>query len=367
MVDLQAEYAEAGEAVEEAALRVLRSGRYLLGPETVAFEAAMARLVGVREAVAVGSGTQSLVLALRACGVGAGDEVLTSPFTFFATVEAILLVGAVPVFADIEHGGFNLDPEALEALTTPRTRAVVPIHLFGRCADMSRINAFASSRRLAVVEDAAQAIGAARDGRQAGAWGRAAGFSFYPSKNLGAVGDAGCITTDDPDLAARLRLLRNHGQEPGGRHLHAGTTARIDELQAAVLCAKLPYLKRWNDRRARNASCYRRLLANCPNVVLPESGPEETPVWSKFTLRSPRAGEIRRALAGADIECRHYYARPVYRERAFLRSGSLAAEPHCPGAERACEEVVSIPVHAGLPLAAIEEVCEVVRAALTGP
>ena len=256
MVDLAAEYAEVGEAVEGAALRVLRSRRYLLGPETAAFEAEMARLVGVREAVGVGSGTQSLVLALRACGVGAGDEVLTSPFTFFATAEAILLVGAVPVFADIERGGFNVDSEALDARVTRRTRAVVPVHLFGRCADMSRICAFADSRRLSVIEDAAQAIGATRDGRQAGAWGRAAGFSFYPSKNLGAVGDAGCITTDDPDLAERLRRLRNHGQDPGGPHLLAGTTARIDELQAAVLRAKTPV----SQALERPARAQRRVL-----------------------------------------------------------------------------------------------------------
>jgi len=366
MVDLAAEYAEVGAAVEDATLRVLRSRRYLLGPETTAFEAEMARLVGVCEAVAVGSGTQSLILALRACGIGAGDEVLTSPFSFFATAEAILLVGAVPVFADIEPGGFNLDPEALDALVTPRTRAVVPVHLFGRCAEMSRIAAFADARRIAVIEDAAQALGAARDGRPAGAWGRAAGFSFYPSKNLGAVGDAGCITTDDPELAARLRRLRNHGQDPGGPHLIAGTTARIDEIQAAVLRAKLPHLKRWNDRRTRNAACYRRLLADCPDVVLPEAGPEETPVWSQVTLCSPRAAEVRSALADAAIECRHYYARPVYREPAFARAMPLAPEPRCPRAERACEEVVSVPVHAGLSLAAIEQVCEVVRTALTG-
>jgi len=364
MVDLASEYAEVGAEVEIAGLRVLRSGRYLLGPETRAFEAELARLVGVREAVAVGSGTQSLALALRAAGIGLGDEVITSPFTFFATVEAILLVGAVPIFADIERGGFNVDSEAFDVLVTGRTRAIVPVHLFGRCADMPRVCAFADSRRLPVIEDAAQAIGATRDGRQAGAWGRAAGFSFYPSKNLGAVGDAGCITTDDPDLAERLRRLRNHGQDPGGSHLLAGTNARIDELQAAVLRAKLPYLNRWNDRRARNAACYGRLLADCPDVVLPAVGSDETAVWNQFTLRSPRAGAIRRALAEADIEYRHYYPRPVYDEPAFPRSGALAGGFHCPRAERACEEAVSVPVHAGLSVAAIERVCEVIRAAL---
>jgi dTDP-4-amino-4,6-dideoxygalactose transaminase len=364
MVDLEAEYAEAGAAVEAAALRVIRSRRYLLGPETAAFEADMASLAGVREAVAVGSGTQSLTLALAACGVGPGDEVITSPFSYVATAEAILQVGAVPVFADIERDGFNLDPDALEPLVGGRTRAVLPVHLFGRCADMARITAFAAAHRLAVIEDAAQAIGAARDGRPAGAWGRAAGFSFYPSKNLGAVGDAGCVTTDDAELAERVRRLRNHGRDAGGSHRLPGTTARIDEIQAAVLRAKLPYLKQWNDRRARNAERYRRRLAGCPDVALPGAAPGEALVWHQFTLRSVRADEIRRSLAAAGIESRHYYPRPVYREPAFAGRVDSVRGPCCAEAERACAEAVSLPVHAGLSSAAIDRVCEAVRAAL---
>jgi dTDP-4-amino-4,6-dideoxygalactose transaminase len=356
MVDLAAEYAEVGSEIEAAGLRVLRSGRYLLGPETRSFEAELARFVGVREAVAVGSGTQSLALALRAAGVGEGDEVVTSPFTFFATVEAILLAGAVPVFADIEPDGFNLDPAALPATLGAKTRAVMPVHLFGRCADMARITAFARDHGLAVIEDAAQAIGAQRNGRSAGSFGLAGGFSFYPSKNLGAVGDAGCVTTDDPELAARLRRLRNHGQEQGGTHLLAGSTARIDEIQAAVLRVKLPHLKRWNDRRARNAARYARNLSDCPELGLPTAELEEAPVWSQYTLRSPRAPELRAALARAGVECRHYYPRPVYREPAFA-----AAAPHCPNAEHACTTALSIPIHAALTESEIDQVSEVIR------
>jgi len=365
MVDLAAEYEEVGAAVEAAALRVLRSQRYLLGPETAAFEAEMAALIGVREAVAVGSGTQALVLALRACDVGAGDEVLTSPFTFFATIEAILGVGAIPVFADIEAGGFNISPHSLEPLLTGRTRAVIPVHLFGLCADMPPIAAFADAHGLVVIEDAAQAVGAARGGRPVGAWGRAAGFSFHPSKNLGAAGDAGCVTTDDSDLSERLRRLRNHGQDSGGPHLLAGTTARIDEIQAAVLRAKLPYLKQWNDRRARNAGHYLRLLAECPDVTLPVVAPEATAVWNQFSLRSQRADTIRRSLTEAGIESRHYYPRPVYREPAFAGLGGSACDVPCAEAERACAEAVSLPVHAGLSTDEIARVAEVVRAALT--
>jgi dTDP-4-amino-4,6-dideoxygalactose transaminase len=362
MVDLAAEYAEVGAEVEAAGLRVLRSGRYLLGPETRAFEAELARAVGVREAVAVGSGTQALALALRAAGIGEGDEVLTSPFTFFATVEAILLVGAAPTFADLEPGGFNLDPAALAAGATSRTRAVLPVHLFGRCADMAGISAFARDADLVVIEDAAQAIGAARDGRRAGSFGLAGAFSFYPSKNLGAVGDAGAVTTDDPELATSLRGLRNHGQEHGGPHRRAGTSARIDEIQAAVLRAKLPHLKRWNDRRSRNAARYASNLADCPDLLLPTAAPEETPVFSQYTLRSPRADELRAALERAGVESRHYYPRPVYREPAFERSGHAA--PDCPNAERACAEALSIPVHAALDDTAIDRVSEALRAAL---
>jgi dTDP-4-amino-4,6-dideoxygalactose transaminase len=362
MVDLASEYAEVAGEVEAAALRVLRSGSYLLGPETRAFEVELAREIGVREAVAVGSGTQSLVLTLRAAGIGEGDEVITSPFTFFATVEAILLTGAVPVFADIESGGFNLAPEGLEACRTARTRAVMPVHLFGRCADMAQIGEVARAFDWIVIEDAAQAIGAARDGRAAGSFGLAGGFSFYPSKNLGAVGDAGCVTTDEPEFATRLRRLRNHGQERGGAHLLAGTTARIDEIQAAVLRVKLPHLKRWNDCRAQNAVRYAGNLADCDDLRLPACGPGEAPAWSQYTLRSARAGEVRAALARAGIECRHYYPRPVYREPAF--AAAVAGLAECPNAERACAEVVSIPVHAGLAPAAIDRVSEVVREAL---
>jgi dTDP-4-amino-4,6-dideoxygalactose transaminase len=362
MVDLASEYAEVATEVEIAGLRVLRSGCYLLGPETRAFEAEFARLVGVREAVAVGSGTQSLVLALRAAGIGNGDEVITSPFTFFATVEAILLAGARPTFADIERDGFNLAPEDLEARRTAKTRAVMPVHLFGRCAEMSGIGEFARACGLVVIEDAAQAVGADRDGRAAGSFGLAGGFSFYPSKNLGAVGDAGCVTTDDPEFALRLRRLRNHGQERAGAHLLAGSTARIDEIQAAVLRVKLPHLKRWNDRRAQHAARYERNFTDCADLSLPTAELAETPAWSQYTLRSPRAEEIRAALTRAGIECRHYYPRPVYREPAF--AALTPSAPNCPNAERACAEAVSIPIHAGLDASAIDRVSEVVRKTL---
>lgn len=362
IVDLDAEYEEIGDAVEQAVLRVLRSRRYILGPETEAFEQALAAFVGVRHAIGVGSGTEALSLSLRALGVGPGDEVVTSPFTFFATVEAIVYTGARPVFADVEPGGFNLDPAGLAAAIGPRTRAVIPVHLFGRCADMPRIREIALRAGVPVVEDAAQAIGASRAGRKAGAWGAAGCFSFYPAKSLGAAGDAGAITTDDPELARRLRTLRFHGQAAGKGHVMMGTTSRLDSIQAAVLLAKLPHLERWLAERAAHVAHYRERLSGCRDVHLPELAPDEQPAWSQFVLCSPRAAVIRRALDAAGIEWRHYYPRPVYREEAFGADALPAGT--CPQAERACEESISVPIYPRIPDEAVERVCTVIRGAL---
>jgi dTDP-4-amino-4,6-dideoxygalactose transaminase len=317
--------------------------------------------VGVRHAVGVGSGTEALMLALRACGVGPGDEVVTTALSFFATAEAIVWTGATPVYVDVEPGGFNLDPAALEAALSPRTRAIVPVHLFGRCADMARIRAVADARGIPVVEDAAQAIGALRAGRQAGAWGRAGCFSFYPAKSLGAAGDAGAVTTDDDALAEALRSLRHHGAGPGG-HVRIGTTSRLDSLQAAVLRAKLPHLSRWLSERAAHVARYREYLAGCADVRLPACGADETPAWSQLVIRSEKAEAVRRALDDADIEWRHYYPRPLYREAAFGAARLPAG--HCPEAERACAESLSLPIYPQLPHASIERVCEVIRRAV---
>lgn len=361
ILDLAAEYEEVGAAIEEAVLRVLRSGRYILGPETEGFEAELASLVGVRHAVGVGSGTEALQLALLALGAGPGDEVVTTPLTFFATVEAIALTGARPVFVDVEPGGFNLDATRLSAALSERTRAVMPVHLFGRCADMPAIRAITDRAGVPVVEDAAQAIGASRAGRSAGAWGAAGCFSFYPSKSLSAAGDGGAITTDDAELATRLRALRFHGQGKQG-HVMMGTTSRLDAIQAAVLRAKLPYLERWLDLRRAHVERYRSLLADCADVRVPESGPDETPAWSQLVLRSPRAPVIRRALDEAGVEWRHYYPRPVYREEAF--GANALPEGTCPEAERACAESISIPIYPRIPQESIERVCDVIQSAV---
>jgi dTDP-4-amino-4,6-dideoxygalactose transaminase len=361
IVDVLAEYAEIGGEIEAAVLRALRSGRYVLGPETGAFEGELAAFLGARHVVGVGSGTEALWLALRACGVGPGDEVITPALSFFATAEAILWTGATPVYVDVEPGGSHLDPAALEAARSPRTRAVVPVHLFGRCADMARIRAFADRFGLAVVEDAAQAIGATRGGVGAGASGRAGCFSFYPSKALGAAGDAGAVATSDDSIAEALRSLRHHGAGPGG-HVRVGTASRLDSLQAAVLRAKLPHLPRWIAQRAEVVSRYRARLAGCRDVRLPAAGEDESPAWSQLVVRSEKAESIRRALDEAGIEWRHHYPRPLYREAAF-GAGRLPAGT-CPEAERACAESISLPLYPRLAPADVDRICDVVLGAV---
>lgn len=362
IVDLLAEYEEVAPALEEAVLRVLRSGRWVLGPETEALEADIAAFVGARHAVGVGSGTDALILALRALGVGPGDEVVTTPLTFFATIEAIAHAGATPVFADIERGGFNLDPRRVEAVLTPRTRAILPVHLFGRCADMEALRALADPRGIPLVEDAAQAIGSSRAGRRAGTWSALGCFSFYPAKSLGGAGDGGCVTTDDADLARRVRTLRAHGLEGDAGHVAMGTASRLDSIQAAVLRVKLPHLEKWLAQRSAHVEQYRAALADCADVALPSWGADEQPAWSQYVIRSPKAPAIRTALDAADIEWRHYYPRPAYREAAL--GDARLPEGHCPEAERACAEAVSIPIYPRMSAEAVDRVCGVIRSAV---
>lgn len=361
ILDLAAEWAEVGADVEAAVLRVLRSGQYILGPETTAFEHAIADLAGTRHCIGVGSGTEALWLTLVALGIGPGDEVVTTPFTYFATVEAILWTGATPVFADVERASFNLDPARAEAAIGPRTKAILPVHLFGRCADVTRLGAIAARRGVPVIEDAAQAIGAARGGRRAGALGLAGCFSFYPSKNLGAAGDGGCVTTDDDGLAETLRLLRAHGSPQRDVHERLGTSSRLDSLQAAILRAKLPRLAGWAAARAERATRYTERLSGCRGVVVPGAGRDEVHVWNQFTIRCKDAARVRAALDAEGVEWRHYYPTPAWEQPALAGRGRLAAP--CPESLAACREALSLPVYPQLPLEAVDRIAGVVRAA----
>ena len=325
--------------LEEAFRRVMRSGQYILGPEVEAFEQEVAAYLGVKHAIGVNSGTDALVIALRALGVGPGDEVITTPFTFFATAEAIAHVGATPVFVDVDERSFNLDASLVEAAVTPRTKAVLPVHLYGRPADMDAVMDVAGRHGLKVVEDCAQSFGAAWRGRKTGSIGHVGTFSFYPTKNLGAFGDGGLLATDDDVVAAAARMLRDHGSERRYVNVILGYNSRLDALQAAMLRVKLPHVDAWNERRRDVARRYGELLQGVAGVVAPEVTPEH--VFHQYTVRVPslRRDALRERLARAGVSTMVYYPVPLHRLPVFSHLGAS-----CPVSERLAGEVLSLPV-----------------------
>lgn len=361
--DLSGEVAEDGAELAAAAERVLRSGRYVLGPELEAFERELAEYVGVHHAVGLNSGTDALVLGLRALGVGPGDEVVTTPFTFYATAEGVLHAGATPVFADVDRSTYDLDPARVEEAITPRTRALVPVHLFGQAAPMDELRALAAEHGLAVLEDAAQSIGGFYRERACGALGDLAAFSFYPTKNLGACGDGGALTTDDDGLAERVRLLRNHGSRERDRCEMLGYNSRLDELQAALLRVKLTRLEERNAARRALAGRYDAVLAELDGVFPPAIRAGVHPAYHQYTVRigGGRRDRVRAALAEAGIGTMVYYSVPVHRLEVY---GAGAGE--LPVAEALCAEVLSLPIYPTLGEAAQERVIEVLRAAVHG-
>lgn len=343
-LDLAAERAALGPALEEAVLAVLRGGRYVLGPEVERLEADFARLCGVAHGVGVSSGTEALVLGLKALGVGPGDEVLTSPFSFFASASTIAWVGATPRFADVDPRTALLDPTAAAAALTPATKAVVPVHLYGQMADMRAFRALAEERGLALLEDAAQAHGAARDGFGPGVLGDAAAFSFYPTKNLGAAGEAGLVVTDDAQLAQFLRELRDHGSPRKYVHAHVGTNARMHAFQGAVLNVKLPHLAAWNERRGAIAARYDAAFADSDLVRPLERVPGAIHAYHQYTVRV--AGDRDRVLAelaASGIHAGVHYPIPVHLQEAARPWGFGPGDfPH---AEALAAEVLCLPVH----------------------
>jgi dTDP-4-amino-4,6-dideoxygalactose transaminase len=350
-LDLAAEYAEVRSEIEPAVLSVLASGRYIGGPEVEGLEREFAAFCGVAHGVAVSSGTDALRFALVAAGVGPGDEVITSPFTFIGTTEAISQAGARPVLADIEPAGFALDPSAFEAAITPRTRAAVPVHLYGHPADMERIGATARARGLAVIEDACQAHGAALGGRRAGALGTAGCFSFYPTKNLGAAGEGGLVTTGDPAVADRIRRLRDHGQSAKYLHAEEGYNGRLDAIQAAILRIKLRHLETWNERRRALAARYRTALLPAERkglLRLPVERPGARHVYHLFAVRVPSADDpgrrdrVRGALLDQGIETGIHYPVPLHRQPCYRGMG--LGEGSFPEAERASREILTLPI-----------------------
>jgi dTDP-4-amino-4,6-dideoxygalactose transaminase len=342
-------------AVREAIDRVVRGGWYVLGPELEAFEAEFARAAGTAHAVGVGTGTDALALALRGLGVGPGDEVITAPLSAAYTALAIVMAGATPVFADLDPDRLTLDPDAAGAAVTPRTAAIMPVHIYGQAADMAGFEAIASRHRLALVEDACQAHLATSAGRPVGAIGAAGAFSFYPTKNLGALGDAGAITTGDAALAERLRRLRNGGQTDRYHHDECGVNSRLDELQAAILRARLPFLAGWTERRRGLASRYRRALAGGAVGVPRECDPGH--VYHLFPVLAPARDAFRAHLEQQGIGTLVHYPVPVPRQGAF----STYTPAACPVADRVCAEVCSLPLHPHLTDADADRVAAAVR------
>jgi dTDP-4-amino-4,6-dideoxygalactose transaminase len=355
ILDLKGEYASIQPQLEAAVLEVLRSGGYIGGPHVVRLEAAIARLCGVRCGVGVASGTDALLLPLTALELRPGDEVITTPFTFFAPTEVLLMRGARPVFVDIDPRTFNLDPAAVEAAVTSRTVGILPVHLFGYPADMTALSATAASRKLWMLEDAAQAIGARHSGRRVGSFGSAAGMSFYPTKNLGAAGDGGMIVADDEALATRLRLLRNHGNPGDYSYQTLGYNSRLDALQAALLTVKLERLEAWTDARRANAAAYSEGLAGLP-LGLPTERAGDRHVYHQYTIRTPQRDALQRWLDERGIDTRVYYPAPLHTQPACGTLGYRAGQ--FPEAERACGEVLSLPVH---PQLTREQVDRVIR------
>lgn len=345
--------------IDEAVRRVLASGRYILGPEVEAFEAEFAAYIGVRFAVGVASGTDALVLALRAAGIGPGDEVVTVSHTAVATVAAIELAGATPVLVDIEPDHYTLDPARLEAAISPRTKAVIPVHLYGQPADLEPILEVSRRHGLRVIEDCAQAHGAAYRGRRVGAWGDLGCFSFYPTKNLGAFGDGGMVVTDDPELAGRLRLLREYGWSERYVSSLPGLNSRLDELQAAVLRVKLRHLEKGNCRRREIAARYSEGLTGTA-VEPPRLRPNATHVFHLFVVRSKARDRLRQFLTRRGVGTAVHYPVPVHLQPAYR--GRVRVVGPLTETERAAREVVSLPIYPELTDDQVQTVIDSIRA-----
>jgi dTDP-4-amino-4,6-dideoxygalactose transaminase len=361
LLDLQAQFRPLRDEALAAIARVCDSQQFILGAEVEAFEREMAEQLSVRHAVGVSSGTDAILAALMALDIGPGDEVVTTTYSFFATAGCVVRVGATPVLVDIDPHTFNLDPEATVAAFTPRTKAVMPVHLFGQPAEMDTILDAARARNIAVIEDAAQAIGATYRGRPVGGLGTAGCFSFFPSKNLGAFGDAGLVVTNDDALGERLRLVRGHGMKPKYWHHLIGGNFRIDALQAAVLRVKAPHLPAWTEARRANAARYRALFAELDRagrVTLPVEAPDRHHIYNQFVIRVPDRDGLRAHLTQAGIGTEVYYPLPFHLQPCFASLGHR--EGDFPHAEAAARESLALPIYGELTAAQQRAVVEAI-------
>lgn len=349
LLDLAAQYAPIRDAVVEAVTRVVDTQKFILGPEVEAFEAEAAAYLGAKHAIGVTSGTDALLVAMMALEIGAGDEVIVPTYSFFATAGCVSRLGATPVLVDIDPVTYNLDIEAVRRAITPRTKAIVPVHLYGQAAEMTPLLALACEHGLQVIEDAAQALGATYEGQALGTLGRFGCFSFYPSKNLGAAGDAGLVTVNDEDMAARVRLLRVHGAQRTYHHEKVGGNFRMAAIQAAVLRVKLSHLDTWTEARRRNADRYRVLFAELGSglpVSLPVARPGRRHIYNQFVIRAERRDALRDHLRAHGVGCEIYYPVPFHLQPCFAYLGVPAGT--LPESERAAQETLALPIYSEL-------------------
>jgi dTDP-4-amino-4,6-dideoxygalactose transaminase len=363
MVDLRAQYLRIKNDIDAAMARVVETTAFIKGPDCGAFEREFASFCGVEACVGVANGTDALIYALRAYGVGPGDEVVTVANTFIATGEAIFLNGARPVFVDVDDVTYTLDPNKLAAAITKRTKVVIPVHLYGHPCAMDAINRIAGDHGIPVLEDSAQGHGATLNGKKTGSLGHAACFSFYPGKNLGAYGDAGAVVSNDKDFIAKVRQIANHG---GGTNKYdnvvVGTNSRLDTLQAAILRAKLPHLERWTEERRERAALYSKRLGGVSGLITPKEGPGARSAFHLYTVRTPKRDGLIEELKRHGIATAVHYPRPIHLQPAMAPAGGKAGD--LPVSEGLSREVVCLPLYPELPLEEVERIAGVVRAYL---
>ncbi len=357
MIDLKKQFSEIKGEIFEMMTEILESSQYILGPKVLELEQKIARYHGVSEAIGVASGTDALHLAVEALGIGEGDEVITTPFTFFATVEAIFYTGATPVFVDIEPHTMNIDPAKIEEKITDRTKAILPVHIFGHPADMDKIGSIAQKHKLLIIEDCAQSFGAEIGGRKTGSLGDAGCFSFYPSKNLGAFGDGGMVLLQDTRTAADIRQLRNHGSKGAYKHEKVGFNSRLDEIQAGILLVKFKRIDEYNERRRSRAALYNEFLSDA--VTRPVERPGMKHVYHQYTLRSTKRNEIQKVLRDRNISSVVYYPVPLHLQEAVSFLGHKKGD--FPVAEETAERVLSLPIYPELPDEAVQEIAAIIN------
>jgi len=361
LLDLKRQYSSIKNELDQAVFSVLADTKFIMGPEVKSFEEKMAEYCQAKFAIGVASGTDALLIALRACNVGSGDEVITTPFSFFATAGVITRLGATPVFVDIDPYTYNIAPEHIEKKITKKTKAIMPVHLYGQCADMDAINLIAKKHHLKVVEDAAQAIGAKYKSKKAGTLGDFGCFSFFPSKNLGAAGDAGMVTTDNPEMAELVRILRVHGAKPKYYHSLVGYNSRLDTLQAAILSVKLKYLDGWTKKRREHAEAYNSAFKGL-DLITPKEENFNYHIYHQYTLAVKNRDKLSAVLKENQIGHEVYYPVPLHLQKCYQFLGYK--EGDLPVAERKAKEVISIPIYPELTLEERNFVIETVKQAV---